>query len=99
MDEITTGWNQLSLQDPKEENFDLQSEMGSKDFTLAANFQTKRVLIVEAVAQNFPQLWHTRITVIILSSLSSKISLIVTKFSLLSPGVSIVFGGFSEVRK
>ena len=60
MDEITTGWNQLSLQDPEEENFDLQSEMGSKDFTLAANFQTKRVLIVEAVAQNFSQLWHTR---------------------------------------
>ena len=99
MDEITTGWNQLSLQDPEEENFDLQSEMGSKDFTLAANFQTKRVLIVEAVAQNFPQLWHTRITVIILSSLSSKISLIVTKFSLLSPGVSISFWWFFKGTK
>lgn len=60
MDEITTGWNQLSLQDPEEENFDLQSEMGSKDFTLAAKFQTKRVLTVEAVAQNFSQLCHTR---------------------------------------
>ena len=34
--------------------------MGSKDFILAAKFHTKRVLNVEAVAQNFSQLWHTR---------------------------------------
>ena len=45
MDEITTGWNRLSLQDPEEENFDLQSEMGSKDFTLAAKFQTNGSLL------------------------------------------------------
>ena len=34
--------------------------MGSKDFILAAKFHTKRVLNVEAVAQNFSQLWRTR---------------------------------------
>ena len=50
----------MSLQDLEDENFDLQSEMGLKDFTLAAKFQTKRVLNVKVVAQNFSQLWHTR---------------------------------------
>ena len=60
MDEITAGWNQMSLQGPKEEKFDLCSEMGSKDFILAAKFYTKRVLNVDDVAQNFSQLWHTR---------------------------------------
>ena len=50
----------MSLQDLEDENFDLQSEMGLKDFTLAAKFQTNRVLNVKVVAQNFSQLWHTR---------------------------------------
>ena len=42
---------------------------------------------------------RSRIRVIILSSLSSKISLIVTKFSLLSPGVSISFWWFFRGTK
>ena len=50
----------MSLQDLEEKNFDLQSKMGLKDFTLAAKFQTKWVLNVKVVAQNFSQLWHTR---------------------------------------
>ena len=60
MEEITTGWNQMSLQGPKEDQFNLHSTMGSKDFILAAKFHTKRVINVEAVAWNFSLLWRTR---------------------------------------
>ena len=42
MDEITEGWNQISLQGLEDEKFDLRSKMGSKDFILAAKFHTKR---------------------------------------------------------
>ncbi|KAL0004666.1 hypothetical protein SO802_012227 [Lithocarpus litseifolius] len=60
MEEITTGWKQMSLRGPEEDKFDLRSEMGSRDFILAAKFHTKRVLNLDAVARNFSQLWRTR---------------------------------------
>ena len=50
MEEITKGWNQMSLQGPEKDQFDLRSDMGSKDSILAAKFYTKRVINVEAVA-------------------------------------------------
>ena len=49
----------MSLQGLEEENFDLRSEMGLKDFILATKFHTKQVLNVEAVAHNFSQLLRT----------------------------------------
>ncbi|KAK9984156.1 hypothetical protein SO802_033681 [Lithocarpus litseifolius] len=59
MEEITMGWNKMSLQGPEEEKFDLRSDMGSREFILA-KFYTKRVLNVDAIAHNFSQLWRTR---------------------------------------
>ncbi|KAL0010815.1 hypothetical protein SO802_005923 [Lithocarpus litseifolius] len=50
----------MSLRGPEEDKFDLRSEMGFKDFILAAKFHTKRVLNVDAVARNFSQLWRIR---------------------------------------
>ena len=60
MEEITKGWNQMSLQGPEKDQFDLRSDMGSKDSILAAKVYTKRVINVEAVARNFSLLWRTR---------------------------------------
>ena len=60
MEELTTGWNKMSLQGPEGDQFDLHSEMGAKDFILAAKFLTKKVINVEAVARNFSLLWRTR---------------------------------------
>ena len=50
----------MSLQGPEEDQFNLRSDMGSKDFILAAKFHTKQVINVEAVARNFSLLWRTR---------------------------------------
>ena len=60
MEEITTGWNQMSLQGLEEVQFDLHSNMGSKDFFLAAKFHTKQVINFDIVARNFSLLWRTK---------------------------------------
>jgi len=60
MEEITKRWNQMSLQGPEKDQFDLRSDMGSKDSNLGAKFYTKRIINVEAVARNFSLLWRKR---------------------------------------
>lgn len=57
MDEITIGWNRMTLQGPEDGEFDLRLDMGPKEFILAMRFFTKRVLNIDAIAQNFSQLW------------------------------------------
>lgn len=59
MDEITTGWNRMTLQGPEDGEFDLRLDMGPKEFILATMFFTKQVLNIDAIAQNFSQLWWT----------------------------------------
>jgi len=50
----------MTLQGPEDEEFDLRSNVGSKEFILAARFFTKQVLNIDAIAGNFSQLWRTR---------------------------------------
>ena len=60
MEDITKGWNQLSLSDQEGSGFHLRKELASEEFILMAKFFTKRVLNTKSLARTFNQLWRSR---------------------------------------
>ena len=60
MEDITKGWNLLSLSDQEGSGFHLREELASEEFILTAKFFTKRVLNTKSVARTFNQLWRSR---------------------------------------
>ena len=60
MEDITKGWNLLSLSDQEGSGFHLRKELAFEEFILTAKFFTKRVLNTKSVARTFNQLWRSR---------------------------------------
>ena len=50
MDEITQGWNNLSLLDREGDDMKLKKKCLAKEFSLVAKFLTSRALSIDAVA-------------------------------------------------
>ena len=59
MEELTSTWNNLSLNEREGSKFTLQNQHRSVEFIIAAKFLTKRMLNMEAVAKTFRQLWRS----------------------------------------
>ena len=60
MEEITQSWKRLSLIEEEGRNLDLTQNKREGRFVLAAKFFTRCSVNIEAVAQIFCPLWHTR---------------------------------------
>ena len=60
MDEITQGWNSLSLMDREEDNMPLSKKGPKEEFSLVARFLTSRALNINAVARTFSPLWRSQ---------------------------------------
>lgn len=56
MEELTSTWNNLSLNEREGSKFTLQNQHRSAEFIVAAKFLTKRVLNMEVIAKTFRQL-------------------------------------------
>ena len=59
MEDITKGWNPLSLSKREGDHFQLKKKHHWQDFSIFAKFLTKRALNLEAVARTFKPIWHT----------------------------------------
>ena len=59
MDEITQGWNDLSLLDRESDDMKLKKKCPIEEFSLVARFLTSRVLSIYAVARTFTPIWKT----------------------------------------
>ena len=53
MDDITQGWNNLSLIDREEDDVKLRRKGHSEEFALMARFLTSKALSMDAVARTF----------------------------------------------
>ena len=51
MDDITQGWNNLSLTDREEDDVKLRRKGHSEEFALVARFLTSKALSMDAVAR------------------------------------------------
>ena len=60
MDELTTHCNGLSLSDKEGPIFDLEDDMATPEFIIAAKFFTRRALNMEAIASTFKPLWRSK---------------------------------------
>ena len=59
MDNLTMHWQKMSLNAREGEELDLDEELTTKNFTMAAKFYTRRALNVEAVTRTFSPLWRS----------------------------------------
>ena len=59
MDEITQGWNDLSLLDRESDDMKLKKKCPIEEFSLVARFLTSRALSIDAVARTFTPIWKT----------------------------------------
>ena len=59
MDNLTKHWQKMSLNTREGEELDLDEELTTKNFTMAAKFYTRRALNVEAVTRTFGPLWRS----------------------------------------
>ncbi|XP_075665270.1 uncharacterized protein LOC142634918 [Castanea sativa] len=59
MEELTSSWNNLSLNEREGSKFTLQNQHRSVEFIIATKFLTKRVLNMEVVANTFRPLWRS----------------------------------------
>ena len=60
MEDITNGWNKLSLSDREGGEFKFQAQHKSQEFLIVAKFFTPRALNVEAVACTFNPIWRSK---------------------------------------
>ena len=60
MEDITNGWNKLSLSDKEGGEFKFQAQHKSQEFSIVAKFFTPRALNVEAVARTFNRIWRSK---------------------------------------
>ena len=60
MEDITNGWNKLSLFDRERGEFKFQAQHKSQEFSIVAKFFTSRALNVEAVARTFNPTWRSK---------------------------------------
>ena len=60
MDEITHGWNNLSLLNREGDDMKLKKRCPIEEFSLVARFLTSRALSIDAVARTFTPIWKTR---------------------------------------
>ena len=60
MDELTNHCNGLSLSNKEGPTFDLEKEMATPKFIIAAKFFTRRALNMEAIALTFQPLWRSK---------------------------------------
>ena len=60
MDELTNHCNGLSLSNKEGPTFDLEMEMATPKFIIAAKFFTRQALNMEAIALTFQPLWRSK---------------------------------------
>ena len=60
MDELANHCKGLSLSDREGLTFDLEEEMATPEFIVAAKFFTKRALNMDAIASTFQPLWRSK---------------------------------------
>ena len=60
MDELANHCKGLSLSDREGPTFDLEEEMATLEFIIAAKFFTRRALNMEAIASTFQPLWRSK---------------------------------------
>ena len=60
MDELTNHCNGLSLSNKEGPTFNLEKEMATPKFIIAAKFFTRRALNMEAIALTFQPLWRSK---------------------------------------
>lgn len=60
MEDITNGWNKLSLSDREGGEFKFQAQHKSQEFSIMAKFFTPRALNVQAVAHTFNTIWRSK---------------------------------------
>ena len=60
MDELANHCKGLSLSDREGPTFDLEEEMATPEFIIAAKFFTRRALNMEAIASTFQPLWRLK---------------------------------------
>ena len=60
MDELANHCKVLSLSDRKGPTFDLEEDMATPEFIIAAKFFTKRALNMDAIASTFRPLWRSK---------------------------------------
>ena len=59
MEDLTSTWNNLSLNEREGSGFTLHNRLRSLEYILVAKFLTGRVLNMEAVGRTFRQLWRS----------------------------------------
>ena len=60
MEDITNGWNKLSLSDRERGEFKFQAQHKSQEFSIVAKFFTPKALNVEAIARTFNPIWRSK---------------------------------------
>ena len=60
MEDITNGWNKLSLSDREGGEFKFQAQHKSQEFSIVAKFFTPRALNVQAVERTFNAIWRSK---------------------------------------
>ena len=60
MKDLTRQWNGLSLTHQEEPKFQLNNDLATTEYIIAAKFFTKRALNIEAIAATFKPLWRSR---------------------------------------
>ena len=60
MKDLTRQWNGLSLTHQEEPKFQLNNDLATTEYIIAAKFLTKRSLNIEAIAATFKPLWRSR---------------------------------------